>query len=174
VHSAKSNLDELSKLARARTVIIGLDWGHGANDLLDPNGHILDNRDDLSLEHALDDLIDRLLGMGMRVVLIGPIAKPGWLVASVLSRQIAFGHEVDHPLSLPASEFEHRFGALIGHFGARHDISFVRPDEVQCPAERCYYVLDGRSLFADDDHIAMAELPRFHAIFEAALPATKE
>ncbi|MGA2399435.1 MAG: acyltransferase family protein [Steroidobacteraceae bacterium] len=174
VDSAKSNLDELSKLTRARTVIIGLNWDHGANDLLDPNGRTLDNRDDRSFEHALDDLIDRLQGMGKRVVLIGPIAKPGWSVASVLSRQIAFGHEADHRTFLPASDFEHRFGALIRHFAARNDISFVRPDEVQCPADRCYYVLDGRSLFADDDHIATAELPRFRAIFEAALPPVKE
>lgn len=168
--SAESNLEELSKLGRVQTVIIGLNWGHGANELIDANGHTLDNRGDHAFEHALDDLIDRFLRMGKRVVLIGPLAKPGWSVASVLSRQIAFGHEADHPLSLPTSEFERRFGALIRHFAARRDIRFVRPDAVQCPLDRCYYVLGGRSLFADDDHIAMPELPRFRAIFEAALP----
>jgi len=43
--------------------------------------------------------------------------------------------------------------------------------EVQCPDERCYFVLDGRSLFADSNHVASAELPRFRAMFEAALGA---
>jgi peptidoglycan/LPS O-acetylase OafA/YrhL len=167
--SARANLQEVSKLARARTVIVGLNWSHGANDLVDSNGRAVDNREDRSFMHALDDLIDRLHRMGKRVVLIGPIAEPGWSVASILSRQIAFGHKADRPLFLPASEFEQRFGPLIRHFEARGDISFARVDEVQCLAERCYYVLDGRSLFSDGNHIATAELPRFRAIFEAAL-----
>jgi peptidoglycan/LPS O-acetylase OafA/YrhL len=172
--SAKSNLEELSKLTHVRTVIIGLNWWHGASDLLDPSGRVLDNRDDQSLEHALDDLIDRFHRLGKQVVLIGPIAEPGWLVASILSRQIAFGHKADRPMFLPASEFEQRFGPLMRHFEARNDIAFARPDEVQCSIERCDYVLDGRSLFADGNHLAMAELPRFRAIFEAALPPITE
>ena len=89
---------------------------------------------------ALDDLIVRLQLAGKRVVLIGPIAKRGWDVASVLSRQLSFGRLIN------------------------------RPDRVQCSAEHCDYLLDGRSLFADNGHIAMAELPRFRAVFEAALP----
>jgi peptidoglycan/LPS O-acetylase OafA/YrhL len=169
-HSAAANLQELSKFARARTVIIGLNWWHGPDDLLDSNGRTVDNRDDRSFVHALDDLIDRLHGMGKQIVLIGPIAEPGWSVASVLSRQIAFGHKADRPLFLPASEFEQRFGTLIRHFEARSDISFARADEVQCVDGRCYYVLDGRSLFSDGNHIATAELPRFRAIFDSALP----
>jgi hypothetical protein len=172
--SARANLRELSKLTRAATVIVGLDWWHGQYDLLDSNGRTVDNRDDRSLVLALDDLIDILHRMGKQVVLIGPIAEPGWSVASVLSRQIAFGHKADRPLFLPASEFEQRFGPVIRHFGARSDISFARADEAQCTAERCYYVLDGRSLFADGHHIATAELPRFRAIFDSALPASTD
>jgi peptidoglycan/LPS O-acetylase OafA/YrhL len=170
VDRAGANLQELSKLARAKTVIIGLNWWHGSSDLVDSNGRVVDNRDERSFVHALDDLIDRVREMAKQVVLIGPIAEPGWSVASVLSRQIAFGHKADHPLFLPASEFEQRFGALIRHFETRGDISFARVDEVQCAAGRCYYVLDGRSLFSDGNHIATAELPRFREVFDSALP----
>jgi peptidoglycan/LPS O-acetylase OafA/YrhL len=166
---AAVNLAELSRLERAATIIIGLTWQHGKDQLVDGEGRVLDNRDDRAVVSAVDDLCDRLNRMGKHVVLIGPIAQPGWLVASVLSREIAFGHEPDHPLSLPGSEFEHRFSPLILHFQARQDIAFARPDEVQCAAGRCDYVIDGHSLFADDKHIASAELPRFRAIFEAAL-----
>jgi hypothetical protein len=118
----------------------------------------------------VDDLIDRLHQDGRRVVLIGPIAEPGWDIASTLSRQLAFGHPLDRPTFLQASDFERRFGPLIRHFEARGDVGFARLDRVQCPADRCYYVLDGRSLFSDSNHIASAELWRFRTVFEEALP----
>ena len=99
------------------------------------------------------------------------IAEPGWNVASTLSRQLAFGHSPDRPAFLPAADFERRLGSAIQHFESRRDIGFARPDKVQCPDERCYFVLDGRSLFSDSNHVASAELPRFRAMFEAALGA---
>jgi peptidoglycan/LPS O-acetylase OafA/YrhL len=168
---AQANLKAIAALSRAHTVIIGLNWRHGKDDLVDPSGRTADNSDNRSFVMALDDLIDRLHSAGKQVVLIGPIAEPGWAVASTLSRQLAFGHQPDRPTFLPTSEFERRFGSAIRHFEARTDIGFARPDSVQCPANRCYYILDGRSLFADTTHFAAAELPRFRTIFMAALPA---
>ncbi len=168
---ARDNLAEISKLARARTVIIGLSWQHKQGELIDSSGHPLEDIDNRALISALDDLIDRLQHMGRQVVLIGPIAEPGWDVASTLSRQLAFGHPPDRPASLPAADFERRLGSAIEHFESRRDIGFARPDKIECPDERCYFVLGGRSLFADSNHLASAELPRFRGIFEAALPA---
>jgi peptidoglycan/LPS O-acetylase OafA/YrhL len=169
---AERNLTEISALDRARTVIIGLNWQHDRDELVDPSGRTVDNTGDRAFVTALDDLIDRLHHGGKQVVLIGPIAEPGWDIASTLSRQLAFGHQPNRPTFLQASDFERRFGPLIRHFEARRDIGFARPDRVQCPTDRCYYVLDGRSLFSDSNHIATAELQRFRAVFEAALPPT--
>jgi len=169
---AHENLKEILTLTHAHTVILGLDWWHEARDLVDPSGRTVDNRDSRALVTALDDLIGRLRDAGKQVVLIGPIAEPGWDVASTLSRQRAFGRPIDRQLYLSASEFERRFGSLIRHFEARADIGFARPDRVQCTAGRCSYVLDGRALFSDGHHIASAELPRFRVVFEAALPPT--
>ena len=168
---ARDNLAEISKLARVRTVIIGLSWVHKQGELIDASGRPVDDIDNGALISALDDLIDRLQRMGKQVVLIGPIAEPGWNVASTLSRQLAFGHPPDRPAFLPAADFERRLGSAIQHFESRRDIGFARPDKVQCPDERCYFVLDGRSLFSDSNHVASAELPRFRAMFEAALGA---
>jgi peptidoglycan/LPS O-acetylase OafA/YrhL len=167
---AQANLKEISNLARAQTIIIGLTWGNEQGDLIDPSGRIVDNTDNRSLIAALDDLIDRLHRVGKQVVLIGPIAEPGWDVASTLSRQLAFGHQLNRPTFLPTSDFLRRFGSTLRHFNARDDIRFARPDRVQCPAERCNYVIDGRSLFSDSNHIASAELQRFRTMFESALP----
>jgi peptidoglycan/LPS O-acetylase OafA/YrhL len=171
---ARRNLTEILTLRRAHTIILGLNWQHGVHELVDSSGALVDNSDDRGLASALDDLIDRLRRDGKDVILIGPIAEPGWDVASILSRDLAFGHAVDHPTSIPAVEFEARFGSLIRHFEARHDISFARPDRVQCPRDRCYFVLDGRTLFSDSNHIASAELPRFRAVFEAVLSQSRK
>jgi peptidoglycan/LPS O-acetylase OafA/YrhL len=169
---AAKNLAEVSALPRAGLVILGLNWRRPEGELIDADGRAVDDGDNRVFVRALDDLIDRLQRTGKQVLLIGPIAEPGWDVASTLSRQLAFGRAVNHPQSLPAAEFESRFGSSIRHFEERHDIGFARPDRAQCDAERCYYVLDGRALFADSNHIAVAELPRFRALFEAALPPT--
>jgi peptidoglycan/LPS O-acetylase OafA/YrhL len=170
---AARNLAEIAALERARTVIIGLNWWHAAGDLVDSSGRTVDNTNDQALESALDDLIDRLHHDGKQVVLTGPVAEPGWDIASILSRQLAFGHQLTRPTFLPASDFERRFGSLIRHFEARNDIDFARPDKVQCPADRCYYVLNGHTLFSDSTHLATAELPRFRAVLEAALPQSR-
>jgi peptidoglycan/LPS O-acetylase OafA/YrhL len=167
---AKANLSEISRLGRARIVIIGLTWAHEDGALVDPSGRALDNGDDRALIDALIDLFDRLHGAGKQVVLIGPLAEPGWNIASMLSRDLAFGHRLDRPTSVPTSEFMRRYGTAIRYFEARSDIFFARPDKVQCSADRCDYVIDGRSLFSDSNHIASAELPRYRKVFEAALP----
>jgi hypothetical protein len=169
---AQRNLEQILTLKRARTVIVGLNWWHEQNALIDQRGRHADNNDSKALVTALDDLIDRLRVAGKQVIIIGPIAEPGWDVASILSRQLAFGHPPDRATFLPVTAFTRRFGSAVRHFGARPDIGFVRPDRVQCPVDRCYYVLDGRSLFSDSSHIAAAELPRFRAGFAAALAPT--
>ncbi len=171
---AQRNLAAVGKLPGARTVIVGLNWWHGPGELVDPRGRVLDNTGGRAFAAALDDLIDRLRAAGKQVVVIGPIVEPGWPVASVLSRQIAFGHVPDRALSVPAPDFNRRFGSLIHHFEGRSDITFARPDRAQCDIERCYFVIDGRSLFADATHIAAGELPRFRDIFLAALPVVTD
>jgi peptidoglycan/LPS O-acetylase OafA/YrhL len=172
IEIAAMNLAAVSDLPRARLVIVGLNWWHPQGELVDSGGRTLDNDGNRALVAALDNLIDRLHQAGKQVVLMGPIAVPGWDVASTVSRQLAFGHPIDRPLSLPAAEFERRFGPSLRHFEELHDITFARPDRALCDLGRCYYVRDGHSLFADSDHVAAAELPRFRAMFAAALAAT--
>jgi peptidoglycan/LPS O-acetylase OafA/YrhL len=166
---ARQNLTTILGLPRARTVILGLTWWNDALGLVDRNGRGLDDRDNGALIAALDDLIDQLRGAGKQVVLIGPLAQPGRDIASEMSRELAFGHPVDGPAFMPAPEFERRFGSAIRHFETRGDISFARPDRVQCHAERCEFLLDGHSLFADDNHLAVAELQRFRTVFANAV-----
>jgi peptidoglycan/LPS O-acetylase OafA/YrhL len=170
IDTARENLQEVEKLPHARLVILGLDWAHGPAGLVDAQGRTVDNRGDAALVAALDELIGDLKRAGKQIVLIGPIAEPGWDVASTLSRQLAFGRPSDHALYLPEAEFLQRYGTAIRHFEARADVRLARPDRVQCIAGRCEYLVGGRPLFADNGHLAQAELVRFRGTFEAVMP----
>jgi peptidoglycan/LPS O-acetylase OafA/YrhL len=163
---AKQNLESVLALPRAKTVILGLSWN--VHDLVDARGNVLDNRNDVALAAGLDDLIGRLERAGKRVILIGPIAEPGYDVASDLSRALAFGHPVLPPASMPLDQFQRALGPIIDHFAARPDITFVRMDQIQCASGRCDYLIGGRSLFSDDNHLAASALPLFQSDFERA------
>ena len=167
---ARRNLAEILNLPGVTTVVVGLNWSLGDDALVDAAGRHLDNRRQLALIAALDDLLDRIQHSGRRVILIGPIAEPGWDVASVLSRQLAFGHRLDRETSVSSSDFLARFHPALEHFAGRLGRSFARPDTVQCADGTCQYVIGGHSLFADSSHLAEAELDRFRGIFESAFP----
>ncbi len=153
---ADRNIEAIANLKRARVVVLATTW------------EIAGERQD-SMVKALDRTIDRLAAANKKVVLVGPIAAPNWNVASIASRQLAFGRGFDRPLYQLQSKFQAEFSEAIAHFERRQDIEFVRADRVQCRSDRCDYVIDGKSLFADGSHIAMPELSRFRHIFEAAL-----
>lgn len=167
---AQKNLTSVLALPHVRTVILGLAWSLDADPMVDRSGRVLDNHDNQALIAALDDLDDRLHRAGKQVILIGPIAMPGWDVPSTISRELAFGWPEQRPVFLPRVEFDQCFDTAIQHFTSQKDIVFVPAYKAQCRDDRCYYVMDGHSLYADDNHIAAAELWRFRAMFEAAYP----
>jgi hypothetical protein len=118
---------------------------------------------------SLDRVIQNLEYHGKTVVLVGPISSPGWESASIVARQLGFGHKVTEPLFLPESTFMATQGATIAHYASRDDIIFIRPDRIQCQLSRCDYFREGASLFADSSHIAEGALPLFRLVFEPAL-----
>jgi hypothetical protein len=102
-------------------------------------------------------------------VLVGPISPPEWEAASVIGRELAFGHKTIDPLFFPEAAFLAKQGDALEHFASRNDIIFIRPDRIQCKLGRCDYFRDGASLFADTSHIANPALPLFRPAFEPAL-----
>ena len=167
--AAKLNLDATLALPHVRIVVIGTTWEYGPNDLTNATGQRVDNRADVALQQGLDTLIDRLRKAGKIVVLVGPLPKPGWQVASVLSRDIRFHRTPEQPLEVPAGAFEAQYAAVITHFAHRPDIGFALPHREICDRVACHYVIGGRSIFADDNHLALAEIWRFRPEFEATL-----
>ncbi len=166
---AQVNLDAINALPKVHTVVMAMTWWHGPDKFVDASGRRLDNNGKAAMIAALDDVIARLRAKGKRVVLVGPIATPGWNVASDVSRQLAYGRKVERPLAIPRAQFDEQYGPVFAHFTGRDDVIFVRPDLIQCDATNCRYVIDGRALFSDENHMAAAEVERFRGIFAAAL-----
>lgn len=169
LRQAQASFDAVNELPNVHTVVLAMTWWHGPDALVDFAGRRLDNRGKHAQIAALDDLIARLRAKGRRVVLVGPIATPGWNMASEVSRQLAYGRPVDRPLGEPGEEFVREFAAVISHFSGRTDVAFARPDLVQCDSASCRYVIDGRALFSDMNHLAAAEVGRFRGIFAETL-----
>ena len=169
IRAANANLKAVLALPRAKTVVIALTW-YNPTGLVGPNGGALNDNEDGALTAALDDLADRLRQGGRQVVIIGPIAAPHWNLASILSRDLTFGHPIERRLYEPSHEFYSDYNGVIQHFSNERNVRFVRPDLVQCGTEQCDYIMDGRPLFADGYHIAARELYRFRKQFDAELP----
>jgi len=166
---AKQNLANVLALPRLQVVILAFTWS-SPEPLRDSSGKVVGADE---LVGGIDDLIQRIQQAGKKVILVGPIARPDWDVASITSRELAFGWPVRHPTALPLGEFEDMFGAAISHFQKEKDITFVPVSKALCNADSCGYVIDGRSVYADGNHIAESELWRFTPLFKAAYAASR-
>ncbi|MDH4199254.1 MAG: acyltransferase [Spirochaetia bacterium] len=153
-------IEGVIKLKRAKVVVIGLTW----DSMIKRSGNTAD-----TMVEELDKTINRLILAGKRVVLIGPIAIPNWDVASVTSRNLAFGRITKMQLYTDKRLFLSTYAKKIYHFERTNGAVFVRPDTVQCISGMCEYIINGYSLFADDNHVAAAQSFLFRPIFEKAL-----
>lgn len=167
IQLAQGNLAALATLPKLRVVVLGMNYDH--DTLVDPSGKAIAADTTLAEQQAIDDLIDRLRARRLKVVLVGPIAIPGYDIASEISRKLAFGRPINSPLDVPEAQFLAKYGQLISHFSARSDVIFIRPDRAQCQHDRCDFIRGQISLFADSNHIAAPALPLFKPGFAAAL-----
>ncbi|MBK8396346.1 MAG: acyltransferase [Leptospiraceae bacterium] len=163
---ANRNIDGVIKLDKTRVVVLSTTWD---SFIAKVKTSATNASSAQMMIDGLDKTINRIIRSGKKVILIGPIVTPGWDVASITGRNLAFGRSTELPLYTSMQDFQDKYSSVIAHFENRNDIVFVRPDEVQCSSGRCDYVIDGHSLFSDDNHLAIAELWRFQKIFEKAL-----
>jgi hypothetical protein len=93
--------------------VLGVTWNYGPQELVGPDGIAAENLHDAALIYALDDLIGILRAADKRIILIGPIAEPGYDIASDLSRNLAFGHVVTEPMTITVDKFRQQYGASL-------------------------------------------------------------
>jgi peptidoglycan/LPS O-acetylase OafA/YrhL len=165
---ARLNLEEIEKLPVLKTVVLGLTWDHEARSLVNGMGRRIEKGWRETFMAGIDNIVDRLEHSGKRVILVGPLAFPGWDIASVISRERAFGRPPSRQPSVAKADFMQRYGETLAHYRTKLGNRFVMPHEVQCDELNCHFLMGNRSLFADDNHIAEAELALFRERFEAA------
>ena len=167
---AMRNIEAVAALKRARVVVIGTTWTEplaGGNEV---ESRAIGDR----FLIGVDATIAHLRAAGKKVVLIGPLAVPGWDVASITSRSLAFGRPVENDNFFPEDAFLKQYSGALSHFERRGDVEFVRPDRIQCRLGRCEYFLSGESLFADDNHLAASALHWFEPILDEAIQRALE
>jgi len=163
---AATNLDAIRALPEVETVIVALDWPLTAA-LVTPQGAAINGRADAALADAALDYARALAPR--RVVVVGPIAVPGFDIASNLGRELRFGIEPHSPTSTDAQAFRDSYGALFERLSQAPDITLVRPDLIQCDGAHCDFVRGNLALFADSNHIAQPALALFAPIFRDLL-----
>jgi hypothetical protein len=80
--TAEDNLATVLALPKLRRIIIAMNWPTAGTRLVVKDGRALDNRGEKAFIDALDNLLSRISAVGHRANLIGPIAYPGWDLAS--------------------------------------------------------------------------------------------
>jgi hypothetical protein len=165
---AADNVSAVRTLPRVRVVILATTWPL-TDTLYTASGVVPKSEASSLLSNSLDRLIDLFLRDGKSVVLIGPLAVPDYDAASVVGREMAYGRKVTEPLFRPEDTYVAEYGEILAHFSARPDITFIRPDRVQCVQGRCDFFRDNVPLFADSNHLAQSSLYLFRPVFGPAI-----
>lgn len=166
--AAEVNLQAVRAIPSARTIIVAFNWQLYLNHIDRTERSGTDKGPKIVLE-AVRDLARRL--PGRRIFVVGMIEQPGFEVASVLSRQMAFGTRPLAPDSSPAASFQARFASILSGFDDVGGPTLIRPDLQQCDESKCYFVRDGIALFSDSNHVAVPALLTFKPAFADVLGA---
>jgi peptidoglycan/LPS O-acetylase OafA/YrhL len=168
MEQAAKDLSAVKALPHVRIIILAMTWDFSAR-MYTADGAVPSGSQARVFCESLDRVINEYERAGKTVVLVGPLAIPGHDVASIVARQMAFGHRVTEPMYTPESEFLAKYQGIISHYELRPDVILIRPDRIQCQNLRCEYFCDGSSLFADDNHLAQDSLSFFRPAFQTAL-----
>lgn len=165
---ARKNLDAVRRLPAVRLFIVAQSWP--TETLYDAEGTPVAAPDEPAQADATVSLARELAGNGAKVLLVGPLAVPGADIASIASREAAYGLPQTAPWQQDRAVWEDRFALAVQRLEAS-GFGVIRPDTVQCAGRSCTFIDAAGSIFADDNHVARAALPRFAPLFDAALDA---
>ncbi|MEM6382815.1 MAG: acyltransferase family protein [Pseudomonadota bacterium] len=168
IGQAERNIAAIESLPEAERTLVAFNWE------VDQREHVYADGTPVTDFHAeliagLNMLVDRLEAADIEAQLVGPIPVPGYDLASQYSRALAFGHTFSRPLAVPYADFEQRHADAVASLKERLGVRFVEPHSALCDDTECNWIIDGRSIFSDSNHIAMGELHRFRPFFAEAL-----
>jgi peptidoglycan/LPS O-acetylase OafA/YrhL len=169
VAAMRDGIEAVARLP-ARTVIIGTTWPDAQQEFVDAAGREIGPVSSARYLAAMQRTLDRLEGAGKRVVLVGPVPWPGYNVASVAARELAYKGRLETPLAQPRAAYDARFGAIeawLDDVASRTTV--VRPSRLLCDLRTCSYELHGKLALYDQSHLSVSIMPEFEPLFAAAL-----
>ena len=159
--------------SKAHTVILAESWQQYRDEASARLGRLLVPAERYQdAIRRLRALVAGLRAAGKEVILVGPIAIPGYDVAGVGSRELLFYGAIRHKTFVPREEYLVEMENVRGAIADLARDPHVRPiwvDRMACPQERCDFIMDGRSIFADHDHFTTGYAASLSPLFEQAL-----
>lgn len=168
------NIQAISALPQARTIIIATTWPDGTTPLVDRSARLV-GRPSLAYLADFRKTLDVFRRAGRKVILVGPVPRPGYNVASTTAREMAFQGKVSSPLLQSRAVYDREFGpaeAWLDRLPA--GVWIVRPSTLFCNPETCSFLLDGRPAYADDNHLSSLIMPLVSPLFDKALEQVTE
>ena len=157
----------------AGTVILAQNWPQ----YRDEAGARL-GRDPLPAERYQDgirrlrEVVAGLRAAGKQVLLIGPIAIPGYDVASIAPRELRFHGRLRQPTSMTRQDYRAEYANVIDaeeQLARDPGVRLIRIDDAVCDAARCGFIRDGHAVFADYSHFTTPAAERLAPVFAEAL-----
>ena len=126
--------------------------------LIDLDSPIPDSLSNVELfEIGLMRTIEKLHGLGKKVVLVNPVPEVGYDVAYALMVTNVTGQDLTAIIAPTIEEYRERteeVGAIFGKIINRLPIKLVTPDIFLCDKSYCKVDVGGVALYRDDDHLS--------------------
>jgi peptidoglycan/LPS O-acetylase OafA/YrhL len=153
IEKAAKNLSFIINNNNINAVIIGLNWNH--NFLYDKFNKKIEKDIDYVLINSLRELSNEINKYQKKVILIGPISTPEYDFSFDLSRKNLFNRDqIFINMFQTKSHFEGKYKIFLDAFNNEKNIIFIRPHELQCNEKICNYLVKGKSLFSDSNHLS--------------------
>ncbi|HMI18738.1 MAG TPA: acyltransferase family protein [Sphingomonas sp.] len=159
--------------SRASTVIVAESWQEYRDEGARYTG--LTPQPSERYQYAVQRLRALVAGLrqaGKKVIIVSAIPIPGYDVAGVGSRELLFYGRVKHPTSVTHEEYLIEVAnvrAAMTDLAQDPGVTPVWIDRMMCPNGRCDYIQDGRSIFADHDHLSSGYAASLWPLFRQAL-----
>lgn len=153
IDKAAKNLIRIIEDKNISVVVIGLDWNH--NFLFDKFNNKIEKNIDLILVQSLKELSLELNKYNKKVFIIGPISIPGYYFAFDSSRKEYFkNNKLFLPVYNDKNDFDKRYQDTFNYLHSIKFVTLIKPHEVQCSNLKCNFLINGKSIFSDNNHLS--------------------